>query len=137
MNMRTQFARTPLVADRRGMAALEFAIIATVMVGLFLPLSDLAIAAIQYVGAYQGLRDLGAYAQYHAPADVTDLTAWTLPTITGYTINTTIMCGTLACSSTNTVSPQWFVFSTNIRLTPMFLTALAGTYTVVYSERFQ
>ena len=141
MSTRTQSARvTPLVSDRRGVAALEFALIATVMAGLLLPISDLIVAAIQYMGAYQAERNLGAYAQYHTGAINTAVTPWTvtLPTISGYTITTSIMCGTTStvCSD-GTLSPKWFLFSTTITLTPVFLTALAGTYTVDYSERFQ
>jgi hypothetical protein len=53
MKIRTHFARIPVPSDRRGVAAVEFALIAAVMVGLLLPISDLVVAAIQYMGAYQ------------------------------------------------------------------------------------
>jgi Flp pilus assembly protein TadG len=140
MKIRTHFARIPVPSDRRGVAAVEFALIAAVMVGLLLPISDLVVAAIQYMGAYQAERDLGAYAQYHTGAINTAVTPWTvtLPTIAGYTITTSVMCGTTStvCSD-GTLSPKWFLFSTTITLTPTFLTALAGSYTIDYSERFQ
>jgi len=110
------------------------------MVGLLLPISDLVIAALQYIGAYQAERDLGAYAQYHTGAINTAGTPWTvtLPTIAGYTITTDVMCGsTSTVCSNGTLSPKWFRFSTTITLTPKFLTALSGNYTIYYSERFQ
>jgi Flp pilus assembly protein TadG len=128
-----------LIKDQRGVAAMEFGVIGLFMIALLLPIADLASAALQYVGAYQSLRDLGAYAQYHVPPDVTNTATWSLPTITGHVITTAVMCGSAAavCSATNTASPKWFNFSTNITLAPMFLTSMAGTYTIYYSERFQ
>lgn len=131
-----------VIADRRGVAALEFGVIALVIIGMLMPISDLVIAALKYVTAYQALRDLGAYAQYHVPPDVTNLASWTLPTIAGYSINAAVMCGAAAtaCSTSNTASPKWFTFSTAVVITPLFpavVPGLAGTRTISYSERFQ
>jgi hypothetical protein len=133
------------VADRRGVAALELSLTFLFMITLLLPIVDLGIAATQYINAFQALRGLGVYAQYHAPPDVTlDLTSWksSLPSV-GYAVSTIVKCGDAAapCSATNPGSPKWFSFSTGITISPLFLTApafgLAGTYTIQYAERFQ
>jgi Flp pilus assembly protein TadG len=131
-----------LFLDRRGVAALEFGVIALVVIALLLPITDLVVAALQYMSAYQAMRDLGAYAQYHAPPDVTNTSGWTLPATTAQVIATTVLCGNTAtaCSAGNTNSPKWFRFSTDIVVAPMFpavVPGLAGTYTLSYSERFQ
>lgn len=128
-----------VLMGRRGVAALEFSLIFPIMIGLLLPIVDLGVAAFNYVSAYQTLRNLGAYARYHTPPDVTNLAGWYLPSINGYTITTQVMCGDVnaVCSASNAATPKWFVFSTPITLSPMFLSPLAGTYTVEYSERFQ
>jgi hypothetical protein len=125
--------------DRRGVAAMEGALIFPLLIALLLPISDLGAAALQYMAAYQNMRNLGAYAQYHLPPDVTNLAGWTLPSVPGSTITSKVMCGetTTACSAANLASPKWMAFSTNIVINPMFLTAIGGTYTVNYSERFQ
>jgi Flp pilus assembly protein TadG len=129
-----------LISDSRGVAAVEFAMLGLVLIGLLLPISDLGIAALKYMTAYQNVRDMGAYAQYHTGAINTATTPWTvtLPAISGYTGTVQVMCGTTStlCANTATV-PKWFVFSTSFTVTPIFVTALAGTYTVQYSERFQ
>jgi hypothetical protein len=60
----------------------------------------------------------------------------TLPA--GYTGTVQIMCGNTStlCADTATV-PKWYVFSTSFTVAPTFVTAIAGTYTVQFSERFQ
>ena len=125
--------------DRRGVAAMEAGIVFLLLIGLLLPVADFAVAALQYVGAYQALRDMGAYAQVHPPKDVTNLAGWSLPTISGYTGTTQVLCGAAGtvCSAANSGSPKIFSFTTTITITPMFLTGLAGTQTIAYSERFQ
>jgi Flp pilus assembly protein TadG len=131
-----------ILSDRRGVSALEFAIVSSVLVGLLLPISDLIIAFTQYISAYQAVRDLGAYAQYHTSAIDMTTTPWTvpMPTIAGHSITVQVMCGSTStpCSDT-TKSPKWFVFSTTFTLNPVFVTALAAgnPYTVTFSERFQ
>jgi hypothetical protein len=120
---------------------MEFGLTFLFLFGLLMPIADLGVAALQYMAAYQAMRDFGAYVQYHEPPDVTNWSGWksSLPSISGYAISTSVMCGSTSqpCSAANTGSPKWFVFSTNITLNPFFLSALAGTYTIDYSERFQ
>jgi Flp pilus assembly protein TadG len=103
-----------LLADRRGVAAWEFIIIAPFLVfGLLLPIADVGVAALRYMQVRQALRDLGALVQYpsNQPFDLTAISAatWTtLPTTMGtYSvtigsgfpagenqINITVSCGT-------------------------------------------
>lgn len=108
------------------------------LVGLLLPISDLGIAALQFMTAYQNVRDLGAYAQYHTGLINTATTPWTVTLPAGYAGTVQVMCGNTntLCANTATV-PKWYVFSTTFTVTPIFVTALAGTYTVRFSERFQ
>jgi Flp pilus assembly protein TadG len=127
--------------DRRGVAAMEAGIVLTLLVGLMLPITDFAVAATQYIGAYQALRDLGAYALVHPPKDVTSPATWTasLPVISGYRIAAYLLCGTgdTTCSAANQASPKVIKLTTTITVSPMFVSGLAGSYTVTYAERFQ
>lgn len=134
-----------LCADRRGAAALELSLIFSLLfTGMLLPIVDLGVAGAKYMSAVVALRNLGMYAQYHTPPDVSNTTGWTLPSTNGgYTISTTLMCGTSTCASTPSASPKWFRFSTTITLSPLVLGSImcAGgspcTHTIQYSERFQ
>jgi hypothetical protein len=134
--VRIRFGR--LVSDRSGVAAVEFGMLGLLLVGLLLPISDLGIAALQFMTAYQNVRDVGAYAQYRTGLINTTTTPWTVTLPAGYTGTVQVMCGNTStlCSNTATV-PKWYVFSTTFTVTPIFVTALAGTYTVQFSERFQ
>ena len=127
-----------LVSDRRAVAAIEFGMVGLFLVGLLLPISDLGIAALQFMTAYQNVRNLGAYFQYHTGSIDTTTTPWTVTLPTGYTGTVQVMCGSTntVCGNTATV-PKWYVFSTSFTVSPIFVTALAGTYTVQFSERFQ
>lgn len=132
-----------LRADKRGVAALEFTLVFSLLfIGMLLPIVDLGIAGAQYIGAVSALRDVGIYAQYHNPPDVTNTSGWSLPiSNSGYTISTTLMCGTAVCGSSNVASPKWFQFSTTLTLSPLVLTSIlcsgSCTKTISYSERFQ
>ncbi len=53
------------IANERGAVALETPIVILfLMVSLFFPLVDLAIAGLQFNSAYQALRDMGQRTQY-------------------------------------------------------------------------
>jgi hypothetical protein len=125
------------------------------MMGLLLPLADLAIAGFQFLSAWQALRDFGQYAQYHWPPDITAWNAnggWTstLPATAnaGYPIsNLQVVCGdtNLACSSSNTLWPRYYSYTTTFTVSPMVLRPVLCTsgnanpcsFTLPYSERFQ
>ena len=116
---------------------------------LLVPLADMAIAGFQYISAYQALRDLGQYVQYHAPPDITNWSTWksSLPTtISNYTIDSAsihVVCGDakIDCSPTNTVAPMYYTYTTKITLSPMVLRPVLCngncTKTLSYSERFR
>ncbi len=128
--------------DKRGAVAFEVLIVLVILIpALLLPIVDLVIAAAQYMSAYQAMRDLGQYTQYHIPPDVTNWSSWasSLPTVSGHIITTAVMCGDTStpCSAGNTASPKFYTFSTTITLTPKVVSALKGTFTLAYAEQFQ
>ena len=66
-----------LSSDWRGVSAVEFAVIAPVMVALIVPIADIGQAVITYISTYQSLRDAAAFALVNTPPDLTaDLTAY-------------------------------------------------------------
>src|SRR6476660_204207 len=138
--------RISLIADKRGVASFELIIVYPfLLIGLMLPLADLAIAGFQFNSAYQALRDMGQRTQYSTP-DATDpnsISAWqrSLPTtVGGYAITVTIKCGDAGTAPpcAGTAFPKYYTFQTSFSLSPMVLgSLLCGTCTVNYSQRFQ
>ncbi|WP_192735889.1 hypothetical protein [Bradyrhizobium sp. OAE829] len=136
------------IADQRGAASLEMLIVYPILVlGLLLPLADVAIAGFRFIAAHQALRDMGQRTQYSAP-DATDsnsISTWQnlygTTTISGYTVSATVKCGDagnaqLPCASTD--FPKYLSFQTSFTLSPMVLgSVLCSTCTVNYSQRFQ
>jgi Flp pilus assembly protein TadG len=130
--------------DRRGIAAMEAVLVLPILIALLLPITDLGLAALQYMSAYQALRDVGAYAQYHIPSDL--IAQWTSPDTS---VTATIMCtsslGQPQVCSSPFGNPKWFVFTNHITLKPMFpaLSAVCPsgqttcTYPITFTQRFQ
>ena len=147
MDERSRVARRHCYRDRRGVAALEFALIMPVIIALFVPIADVGMAALQYMTAYQAVRTAGAYARYHPPSDITDLAAGSWKTTVlgmlppGSAVHA--KCGdpdsgsVADCSTGNLAQPRWFEFSTTVNLDPLIVESLRGAYPVDYSERFQ
>jgi hypothetical protein len=137
-----------LLSDQRGAVAFETLIVwFFMMMSLLLPLADLAIAGFQFVSAWEALRSFGQSIQYNTP-DFTNPSDWSskLPTtVAGYPINNLqVLCGNVACSTTNTVAPKYYSYTTSVTLSPLVLGAvLCGggnpscSFTLSYSERFQ
>src|SRR6266436_7861235 len=68
---------TTLLSDQRGAVSFEILFVyPLLMVGLFLPLADVAIAGFQYISAWESLRAFGQYLQYNQPSDVTNTSNW-------------------------------------------------------------
>lgn len=142
-----------LSADQRGAVSLEMPVIfGFMMLTIFLPMADLAIVGFQYISAYQALRDVGQWAQYHTPPDVTIWNSGTwyssLPTTAGgYSVSlTSVICGDAGvdCSSggASPPTPRYYVFQTSFQYSPLILATALGckptcTYTLTYSERFE
>src|SRR4051794_12856431 len=64
------------IADQRGAVALEMLIVYLFMViGLLVPLADVAIAGFRFISAWEALRGFGQSIQYTTP-DFTDLSGW-------------------------------------------------------------
>jgi Flp pilus assembly protein TadG len=151
MDERSRVARRHRARDRRGVAALEFGLIAPLMIALLLPIADLGFAALQYISAYQALRAVGAYALYHPPPDLanrSDLQAKLefelSQAVSATTTETKVkICGdTLASCSDDAVpvsTPRSFLFTTTLTITPIFpaFDVCGGGCTVHYLERFQ
>ena len=140
-----------LLKDRRGAVALETPfVLMFLFFSLLFPLADLAIAGFKFIFAYQAMRDLGQYVQYHTPPDVTNWSSWksSLPSaINGYSISgVRVICGDTNqdCSSTNTASPKYYNYQTTVTVSPMVLGPVfcgggkgSCSFTPSYSERFQ
>jgi hypothetical protein len=135
---------TTLLSDQRGVVSLEMpAVCLFMMMGLLVPLADLAIAGFRFISAHQALRDMGQRTQYSAP-DATDpnsITNWksSLPaTVDGYPISAKVYCGDPGTEApcAGTTWPKYYTFETSFTLSPMVL-GLCSTCTVNYSQRFQ
>jgi hypothetical protein len=119
---------------------------AFLMIGLLLPLADVAVAGFKFISAYQALRDMGQRTQYSTPdaTDPTSISAWqssfATTTVDGYTINATIQCGDAGtappCAATT--FPKYYTFQTSFSLSPIVLgSLLCSSCQVTYSQRFQ
>jgi hypothetical protein len=152
-----------LLADRRGAAAFEFIIIAAFLIFvLLLPIGDVAVAALRYMQARQGMRDLGALVQYNQPPDLKNPGTWpTLPTTVGKfsvttgtvfpasenQINITVSCGTPvngaaagpACTSADLIdpsTPKYVWMGAVVILNPIVIKTFTGG-NLGYTERLQ
>src|SRR5437588_8715518 len=99
---------TTLLSDQRGAVSFEILLVyPLLMVGLFLPLADVAIAGFQYISAWEALRAFGQYIQYNNPPDPTSPATWKSglqTTVAGHTIgNLQVRCGdaNAVCTSGN------------------------------------
>jgi Flp pilus assembly protein TadG len=154
-----------LLADRRGVAAFEFIIAASLLFVLLLPIADVGVAALRYMQVKQAMRDLGALVQYNQPSDLTAVSAanWTtLPATMGTfsvkidtvfpasenRINITVSCGPppvngteagRACTSAdliNTSTPKYVWMGAVVKLNPIVIKTITGG-NVDYTERLQ
>jgi Flp pilus assembly protein TadG len=138
------------VTDRRGASAFEMVVIYPfLLLGVMLPLADLAIAGYRYISAYQALQAFGQSLVYSPPDNLGDTGTWTTEAegkaadLDFSITNLQLICGDggAACSSGNIASPKYFSFQTSVTLEPMVLSAVlcsnSCTYTLNYSARFQ
>lgn len=135
-------------SDRRGAASFELVLIYPILLlGIMLPLADLAAAGYRYISARQALHAFGQYLMYAPPDDLADTSGWfasvqTKADALDFTItNLEVMCGEAACSGANLAKPKYYTFDTTVTLTPIVLTSVlcpsSCTYTISYSARFQ
>ena len=145
------------IADQRGAVALEMpAVFGVLMLSLFVPLADVAIAGFQYISAWEALRAFGQYIQYSPPADVTSPSTWASTASAKadprFPIsNLQVLCGDgdppAVCSSSNVSAPvKYYSYTTTVTLSPSWVTRPAlctssnanpCTFTLFYRERFQ
>jgi hypothetical protein len=131
--------------DCRGVAALEFSVIVTLLVLLLMPITDFARAASQYLQAYQRLREVGAYVQYNPPPDPNNASTWeaniaTLISQFGITNGSvTIQCAS-GSNCQASLGTRAITLSGTITIAPIFANfvppALAGGHQVSYTENF-
>lgn len=142
--------RASFSADQRGAAAFELVIVYPILlIGIMLPLADVAIAGFQYISARQALHAFGQSILYSPPNDLANTSNWLTTTLAkaeelDFPIsNFRLVCGDggAACSSSNTASPKYYSFDTTVTLAPIVLSSVlcsaSCTYTMSYSARFQ
>jgi hypothetical protein len=134
------------IANQRGAFAFEVPIVWLFLaMSLLLPLADVAAAGFQYISAWGALRNFGQSIQYDPPSDVANASGWTSSKLAKadprFPIqNFQLVCGNSACSTTNTVSPRYYSYTTTVTISPMVLRSVLCTsscsFTLPYSERF-
>jgi hypothetical protein len=144
---KNKLASATLIGDQRGAVAFEMPFVwGFLMLSLFLPLADLAIAGFRFISAHQALRDMGQLIQYSPPTDVTNISTWqsSLPaTVGGYSVSVQVYCGnpgTTPCTADapGTISAKYYKLTTSFPLSPLVLgSLLCSTCTVTYSQPFQ
>jgi hypothetical protein len=76
---------------------MEFGILSAVIILLLLPIADVAAAAITYIGAYQGMRNVAAWTQYNPPPDLTTPATWprlaNIPVMSGFAVTPQALTG--------------------------------------------
>jgi hypothetical protein len=140
------------IADQRGAVSFEMLFVfSLLMLGLLLPLADVAIAGFQYISALQALRGFGQSILYSPPTDLSNTSSWTASAIakadTNYPVsNFQLICGGggAACSGANLAWPRYYSYSTTVTLSPLVLNSVLCTsgggnpcqFTLTYRERF-
>jgi hypothetical protein len=135
-----------LLSDQRGAFAFEVPILWLFLaMSLLLPLADVAAAGFQYISAWGALRNFGQSIQYDPPTDFANASGWTSSKLAKadprFLIqNFQLVCGSSACSGTNTASPRYYSYTTTVTISPMVLRSVLCTsgcsFTLPYSERF-
>jgi hypothetical protein len=127
--------------DTRGVSAIEFAVIGSVMVALILPIADIGRAAVTYISTYQSLRDAAAYAFVNAPPDLTaDLTAYYQSQVATWPSGISVYaCANDTACPGNQASPTSLVFRKTFTLTPIVWTnaPCSSGCTVTYLQPLQ
>jgi hypothetical protein len=137
---------TTLLSDQRGAFAFEVPFVWLFLaMSLLLPLADVAAAGFRYISAWGALRNFGQSIQYDPPTDFANASAWTSSKLakadSRFPIqNFQLVCGSSACSGTNTASPRYYSYTTTVTISPMVLRSVLCTsgcsFTLPYSERF-
>ena len=137
---------TSLLSDQRGAFAFEVPFVWLFLaMSLLLPLADVAAAGFRYISAWGALRNFGQSIQYDPPSDFANSSGWTSSKLAKadprFPIqNFQLVCGSTACSTTNTASPRYYSYTTTVTISPMVLRSVLCTsgcsFTLPHSERF-
>jgi hypothetical protein len=137
---------TSLLSDQRGAFAFEVPFVWLFLaMSLLLPLADVAAAGFRYISAWGALRNFGQSIQYDPPTDFANTSGWRSSKLakadSRFPIqNFQLVCGSSACSGTNTASPRYYSYTTTVTISPMVLRSVLCTsscsFTLPYSERF-
>ena len=143
---KNKLASATLLSDQRGAFAFEVPFVWLFLaMSLLLPLADVAAAGFRYISAWGALRNFGQSIQYDPPTDFANASGWKSSKLakadSRFPIqNFQLVCGSSACSGTNTASPRYYSYTTTVTISPMVLRSVLCTsscsFTLPYSERF-
>jgi len=143
---KNKLASATLLSDQRGAFAFEVPFVWLFLaISLLLPLADVAAAGFRYISAWGALRNFGQSIQYDPPTDFANASGWQSSKLakadSRFPIqNFQLVCGSSACSGTNTASPRYYSYTTTVTISPMVLRSVLCTsscsFTLPYSERF-
>jgi hypothetical protein len=164
--------KASFIRDQRGAIAFELPFVwAFLMFSLFLPLADVAIAGFQFNSAREALRAFGQLMRYSPPPGVTNWSGSTwestaiakadpkYPISNFYLIcgdgsftmlplpptPSSVLCSTANPDSIDPTKPKYYLYATQITLSPLVLRSVLCTstnanpctFTLPYTERFQ
>ncbi|PPQ26554.1 hypothetical protein CCS01_29815 [Rhodopila globiformis] len=133
----TAILRIIAACGRRGAAALEFVLIAPIMITLLLALLDIGMAGMRLISCYEAMSGVASYLLQNPPPDVTNIGSW-LPAQAPSGMRVSLQCAGAACTtSTANLTPKTFQLSQTVKISATLMTYLAGSYTVTYSGRLQ
>jgi hypothetical protein len=120
------------------------------VLGLLLPLADMAVASFKYISAVQALRAFGQSILYSPPTDFSDTSSWRATAVakadSSYPVSgLQLICGDggAVCSASNAADvPKYYSYTTTVTLSPIVLKSMLCpggncTISLTYSERFQ
>jgi Flp pilus assembly protein TadG len=88
-----------LLKNRRGVAAIEFAVIAPVMIGIILPIADITLVVLTKIEAYQAIRGAAATLRLNPPQDLANFSK--IVTVGRYNFQVTALCNSAPCTESN------------------------------------
>lgn len=130
------------IRGHRGASAMEFVLLAPVLMTILLSVFDLGMAGAGYIQSYQTVRRAAAYVQYNPPPTVTGTALADYDTVVSTNfpgVNVThLRCNYVDCITANAANPIKTVVLTNtFDVKAVVLRFLAGSKSVDYESRYQ